>query len=48
MSLTTPCLSATVRCAPVAFPVDKFAEIASPVLNYASQASKWTSFSSRS
>ena len=36
----TPCPSAPVRCAPVASPVDKFSEIATPVPNYASPANK--------
>ena len=30
----TPCPSALVRCAPVAFPVNKLAEIVFPVPNY--------------
>ena len=37
--LITPCPSA-----PVTFPVDKFAEIVSPVRNYASLANKWITF----
>ena len=36
----TPCPSAPVRWAPVAYPVNKFAEIDSPVPNYASPAYK--------
>ena len=40
----TPCPSASVRCTPVASPVDKFPDIAIPVPNYASSANKWISF----
>ena len=40
MLLQTPCPSARVRCAPVASPVDNFAESASPVSNYVSPANK--------
>ena len=40
----TPCPSAPVKCAPVASPVDKFAEIAAPVPNYASSFNKSISF----
>ena len=36
----TPCPSAPVRCAPVASPVNKFAEIGSPIPNYDSPANK--------
>ena len=36
----TPCPSALVSCAPVVFPVDKFAEISSLVPNYASLGNK--------
>ena len=40
ITLKTPCPSATVRCTPLASPVDKFAEIASPVSNIASPVNK--------
>ena len=40
----TPGPSAPVRCAPVAFPINKFAEIASPTPNYASPLNKWITF----
>ena len=40
-SLYTPCPSASVRCASVASPVDKFAEITPPVPNYSPLANKW-------
>ena len=40
----TPRPSAPVKCALVASPVDKFAEIVSPVPNYASPDNKWISF----
>ena len=36
----TPCPSAPVRYAPVAYPVDNFAEFATPVPNYSSPANK--------
>ena len=36
----TPCPSAPVRCASVGSPVDKFAEVVSPVPNYTSPANK--------
>ena len=39
--INTPCPSAPVRCALVASPVSKFAEIAFPVANYASPANKY-------
>ena len=42
--IVTPCPSAPVKCAPVASPVNKFAEIVSPDPNYASSANKWMSF----
>ena len=44
----TPCQSVPVRCAPVAPPVDKFNEIASPVPNYNFPANKRTRFLPRS
>ena len=44
----TPCLSAPVRCSPVASAVDKFNEIVSPVPNYASPTNTLTSFPPRS
>ena len=44
LALETPCPSVSVRCTPVGSPVDKFAEIVSPVPNYASPAIKWKSF----
>ena len=37
---STPCASASVRCATVAFPDDNFDESTSPVPNYASPANK--------
>ena len=40
----TPCPSTPVRCAPVTSSIDKFAEIDSPVPNYASEANKRISF----
>ena len=40
--------SSPVRCTPVTSSVDKFAEIAFPVPNYASPANKWLSFLSQS
>ena len=44
LALETPCPSASVRCTPVGSPVDKFAEIVSPVPNYASPTNKRISF----
>ena len=38
--IVTPCPSAPVKCAPVASPVNKFAEMVSPDPNYASSANK--------
>ena len=46
--LHTPCPVSLVRCAPVASSVDSFAEIPSPVPNYASPGNKWKSLLSRS
>ena len=40
-SFQVPCPSSPVRCAAVASPVDNFAEITSPVRNYASPVNKW-------
>ena len=39
-SFQVPCPSSPVRCAAVASPVDNFAEITSPVRNYASPVNK--------
>ena len=48
MDKSTQAHSVLVRCAPVASPVDKFAEIASPVAKYASPANKGISLLPRS
>ena len=42
--VVTPCPSALMRCAPVASPVDKLPEIATPVLNYVCPVNKRIGF----
>ena len=44
MLTRTPCPGGLVRCAPVVSPVDKFSEIGTPVLIYASLTNKLKRF----